>query len=244
MIYQNFEAFARELAPGRPIIGLDLGKKTIGVAISDVERKIATPHYTIRRKDQKKDFGRIWQLATERDVCGVVLGMPFNMDGSDGPRTQATRAFARSLEMYMPRPVTFWDERLSTVFAERAMIDADTSRSKREMVIDKVAAAVILQGALDRIGFLYGAVERAEDRGEASADPAPRPRGEAPRTTPVDIPAAMARAGRARDGRALPGAKDTPPAKEPPAEGSGAPNRGADAVRRRRLMTRRLDRDE
>ncbi len=238
MIYQNFEAFARELVPGRPIIGLDLGTKTIGVAISDVELKIATPYYTIRRKDQKKDLGRIWQIATERNVCGVVLGMPINMDGSDGPRTQATRAFARTLEMYMPRPLTFWDERLSTVAAERALIEADTSRKKRELVIDKVAAAVILQGALDRIAFLGGGVAATDAPAAAPGEteaPAVEPAPEPP------APAAAEQAGRARPGRALPRAK---------AEGTadsadtGAPKRDADAVRRRRMMTRRLGSDD
>ena len=245
MIYQNFEAFARELAPGRPIIGLDLGTRTIGVAISDVERKIATPYYTIRRKDQKKDFGRIWQLSTERNVCGVVIGMPLNMDGSDGPRSQATRAFARQLEMYMPRPLTFWDERLSTVYAERALIEGDTSRKKRELVIDKVAAAIILQGALDRIAFISSAEEAldAEEAAPLAEGPediptalakAARARGE---EVPEDAPSAMDKAGRAREGRALPRAADESDRHRPP-------KRDADAVRRRRMMTRRLDKDE
>jgi len=251
VIYQNFEEFARELAPGRPIIGLDLGTRTIGVAMSDVDRTIATPHYTIRRKDQKKDMGRIWQIAAERDVCGVVIGMPTNMDGSHGPRSQSTRAFARSLEMYMPRPVTFWDERLSTVAAERALIEADTSRAKRELVIDKVAAAVILQGALDRIAFLYGGRPRQD--AQESATPAPA----TPDTPdPTEGPPAMERAGRARAGRALPQGRRQPgpgdetgddagdrPAASDKAE-TGAPKRDADKVRRRRMMTRRLDRDE
>ena len=85
----DFEAFVRALPEGRPLLGIDLGTKNIGLAVSDVDRRIATPHYTVRRKDQKKDLGRIWQVATERNVCGIVLGMPMNMDGSDGPRTQA-----------------------------------------------------------------------------------------------------------------------------------------------------------
>jgi len=251
VIYRNFEEFVRELAPGRPIIGLDLGTKTIGIAISDVGLRIATPYYTIRRKDQKKDFGRIWQLATERDVCGVVIGMPTNMDGSDGPRSQSTRAFARSLEMYMPRPVTFWDERLSTVAAERALIEAGTSRAKRELVIDKVAAAVILQGALDRIAFLYGgrdgdrdvsaAPEAARDTASDAASGAPESSGPEKAASP-----AMDQAGRARGGRALPRARaEADPADARKDENTAeAPKRDADAVRRRRMMTRRLDRDE
>lgn len=242
MIFQNFEAFARELPEGRPLMGLDLGTRTIGVAVSDVERKIATPHYTIRRKDQKKDMGRLWQLATERNVCGVVIGMPLNMDGSDGPRSQATRAFARQLEMYMPRPLTFWDERLSTVSAERALIEGDTSRKKRELVIDKVAAAIILQGALDRLTFLFGAAPPPE--GEAVPAPSEDVASAMERASrllgdevPEAAPSAMERAGRAREGRALPRASDHSADQDPP-------KRNADAVRRRRMMTRRLDRDE
>lgn len=234
MIYQDFEAFARDLPPGRPLIGLDLGRKTIGVAVSDVEKKIATPHFTIRRKDQKKDMGRIWQIATDRNICGIVLGMPLNMDGSDGPRSQATRAFARELEMYMPRPLIMWDERLSTVFAERALIEADTSRAKRELLIDKVAAAVILQGALDRYNFLQDAVRRAErDGGDA-------PRAAPDEPAPPEQPAAE-RAGRARPGRALPGGEARPAPEKPD---DMPPKRDADAIRRRRMMTRRIGPDD
>lgn len=239
MIYQNFEDFARALPPGRPIIGIDLGTRTIGVAMSDVERRIATPHFTIRRQDQKKDLGRLWQIAAERNVCGIVLGMPFNMDGSDGPRTQSTRAFARTLEMYMPRPLTFWDERLSTVFAERALLEADTSRAKRELVIDKVAAAIILQGALDRIDFIFGGLARRSAQNEAEA-PVRRPPPEvAPEAASEDAPAP--KAGRARDGRALPRAAAAE-GNPPPAD--AAPRRDADTVRRRRMMTRRIGPDD
>ncbi len=242
MIYHDFEAFARDLPEGRPLIGLDLGTKTIGVSVSDVERKIATPYYTLRRKDQKKDMGRLWQIATERNVCGVVIGMPLNMDGSDGPRTQATRAFARTLEMYMPKPLTFWDERLSTISAERALIEADTSRTKRELVIDKVAAGIILQGALDRIGFIFGGptLEELEEAERAMAEEAAR---EAAETLPNSIDA-----GRAAEGRNIPRAKNADGVdkaaidKQNPTD--DRPRRDPEAVRRRRTMTRWIGRDE
>lgn len=230
MIYHDFEAFLQELPPGRPLMGLDYGRKTIGVAISDVEHTIATPYYTVRRQDQKKDIGRLWQIATERKIGGVVIGMPLSMDGSDGPRAQSTRAFARALEMAMPRPLTYWDERLSTVAAERALLEADASRAKRGIVIDKVAAAIILQGALDRIGFLSG-------KSSTPAGATPTEPEEAPAPPQKDDPPAMARAGRARPGRALPTGPEAPPKET-------APKRDADALRRRRMMTRRINPDE
>lgn len=243
MIYHNFEAFARELPEGRPLIGIDLGTKTIGIAVSDVERKIATPYYTLRRKDPKKDMGRLWQIATERNICGIVLGMPLNMDGSDGPRTQSTRAFARNLEMYMPKPLTFWDERLSTVFAERALLEADTSRAKREIVIDKVAAAIILQGALDRIAFLNPPAKAANDNDETAAETetdAPLPGEDAPEAAPE--------AGRVGRGRHIPRAKNADgvdkadaDAETPPEQ---MPKRDPEAIRKRRTMTRWIGRDE
>lgn len=241
MIYHNFEAFVRELPEGRPLIGIDLGTKTIGVAVSDVERMIATPYYTLRRKDQKKDMGRLWQIATERNICGVVIGMPMNMDGSDGPRTQATRAFARNLEMYMPKPLTFWDERLSTVAAERALLEADTSRAKRELVIDKVAAAIILQGALDRIAFLNPPV-RATEPEEAAPAPAVMDEPE------DDAPTPDLTAGRAKAGRAVPRAKNAEGLDKAQADATSkpeeTPKRDAQAIRRRRTMTRWIGRDE
>lgn len=241
MIYHNFEAFVRELPEGRPLIGIDLGTKTIGIAVSDVERMIATPYYTLRRKDPKKDMGRLWQIATERNVCGIVLGMPMNMDGSDGPRTQATRAFARNLEMYMPKPLTFWDERLSTVAAERALLEADTSRAKRELVIDKVAASIILQGALDRIAFLNPPIKAVNPEDEA---PAPEVMDE-----PEDeTPAPEITAGRAKAGRAVPRAKNEKGLDKAETDATSdpdqTPTRDAEAIRRRRTMTRWIGRDE
>ena len=131
--------------------GLDLGTVTIGVAVSDVLRGVATPMETIRRKKFGLDAAALLALCDRRQITGLVLGLPLNMDGSEGPRCQATRAFARNLEKLTPLPITYWDERLSTVAATRALLEADASRKRRAEVIDHVAAAYILQGALDRI---------------------------------------------------------------------------------------------
>ena len=156
MICDTPEDFAAELPPLGAIAGLDLGTATIGVAISDSMRGIATPVETIKRKKFGLDAARLLQITTDRLVHGIVLGLPFNMDGSEGPRCQATRAFARNLEKLTPLPITFWDERLSTVAAERALLAADTSRKRRAEVIDHVAATYILQGLLDRLMPLKG----------------------------------------------------------------------------------------
>jgi len=138
------------LKPRARLIGVDLGTKTIGLALSDVERRIATPLETIRRVKFTPDAERIRALAEKHDVGGLVVGLPLNMDGTAGPRAQATRAFVRNLAPLLPLPVLFWDERLSTVAVTRTMIDADASRAKRAEHVDKMAAAYILQGALDR----------------------------------------------------------------------------------------------
>ena len=133
------------------MIGLDLGSKTIGVATSDPERRLATPVTTIIRKRFTHDAEELLALAGERDAVGFVLGLPINMDGSEGPRAQATRAFARNLAKLTTLPIALWDERLSTAAVERTLNDADVSRKKRKAVIDQHAAAYILQGALDRL---------------------------------------------------------------------------------------------
>ena len=133
------------------LIGLDLGSKTIGVAVSDRLRTIATPRLTIRRTKFKTDAGRLLDLAAEEHAAGFVLGLPVNMDGSHGPRVQATHAFARNLAKLTEIPIALWDERLSTVAVERLLIEADRSRARRAELVDKMAAAWILQGALDRI---------------------------------------------------------------------------------------------
>jgi putative Holliday junction resolvase len=133
------------------LIGLDLGTKTIGVAASDPQRKLATGVETIARKGFTADAHRVLTLAAERFAVGFVLGLPINMDGSEGPRAQSTRAFARNLGKLTELPIALWDERLSTVAVERELIAADVSRKKRAAVIDQHAAAYILQGALDRL---------------------------------------------------------------------------------------------
>ncbi|MFZ0354907.1 MAG: Holliday junction resolvase RuvX, partial [Pseudolabrys sp.] len=132
------------------LIGLDLGTKTIGVSASDPDRKLATGVETIARKTFTADAARVLALAAERSAVGFVLGLPINMDGSEGPRAQSTRAFARNLGKLTELPIALWDERLSTVAVERELIAADVSRKKRAAVIDQHAAAFILQGALDR----------------------------------------------------------------------------------------------
>jgi putative holliday junction resolvase len=139
------------LPPRGALIGLDLGSKTIGVAASDPDRRIAAPVETISRQRFNLDAQRILELAGERRAAGFVLGLPINMDGSEGPRAQATRAFARNLARVTELPIALWDERLSTAAVERALIAADASRAKRKNVIDQHAAAYILQGALDRL---------------------------------------------------------------------------------------------
>jgi len=140
------------LLPARgTLIGLDLGSKTMGVAASDPDRRLAAPVETIARKRFGLDAARVRELARERRAVGFVLGLPLNMDGTEGPRAQATRAFARNLAKLTDLPIALWDERLSTAAVERALIAADASRAKRKAVIDQHAAAYILQGALDRL---------------------------------------------------------------------------------------------
>jgi putative Holliday junction resolvase len=147
-----------EIAPLLPargtLIGLDLGTKTIGVAASDPDRRLAAGVETIARKNFSTDAARLLALAAERSAIGFVLGLPINMDGSEGPRAQSTRAFARNLARLTELPIAFWDERLSTAAVERELIAADASRKKRAAVIDQHAAAYILQGAVDRLARL------------------------------------------------------------------------------------------
>ena len=154
MICTAFEDFAAALPRIGAIAGLDLGTKTIGVAVSDGLRQVATPLTVIRRQKFTLDAAELLRIAAERSLVGIVLGLPRNMDGSEGPRAQSTRAFARNLDRLTPLPLAFWDERLSTVAAERALLEADASRRKRAEVIDQVAAGYILQGALDRLRYL------------------------------------------------------------------------------------------
>ncbi|MBR0739323.1 Holliday junction resolvase RuvX [Bradyrhizobium liaoningense] len=136
------------------LVGLDLGTKTIGVAVSDPDRRLATGVETIQRKAFKQDAARLLAIAAERKAAGFVLGLPINMDGSEGPRAQSTRAFARNLAGLTVLPIGLWDERLSTAAVERELIGMDVSRAKRAEVIDEHAAIFILQGALDRLANL------------------------------------------------------------------------------------------
>ncbi|MEM1374131.1 MAG: Holliday junction resolvase RuvX [Pseudomonadota bacterium] len=151
MITDDMATFVGALSPGNPIAGLDLGTHTIGVALSDSLWTVGTPLGTVRRRKFTLDAEELLRLIVGREARGIVLGLPRNMDGSEGPRCQATRAFARNLERLTELPMTFWDERLSTVAAERALLEADTTRKRRAQIIDQVAASYILQGALDRI---------------------------------------------------------------------------------------------
>jgi len=137
--------------PGKRLLGLDLGTKTIGLAISDGLLTVASAFHTIRRTKFGKDVAELLEITGKNDVYGLVIGLPLNMDGSEGPRVQATRAFVRNLATHTDLPVLLWDERLSTVAAERAMLEADLSRKKRAEKIDAAAAAFILQGALERL---------------------------------------------------------------------------------------------
>ena len=133
------------------LLGLDVGTKTIGMALSDVTRSVATPFDTIRRSKFTADAKTIREVVEKNQVGALVIGFPLNLDGSEGPRAQSTRAFARNLAAHVTVPVVFWDERLSTAAVERHLIEADASRKRRAEVIDRMAAAYILQGALDRL---------------------------------------------------------------------------------------------
>ncbi len=139
------------LPPAGKLLGLDLGTRTIGVAVSDGLRYTATPLETVRRTKFTADAARLLELIAENQAVGLVLGLPLNMDGSEGPRAQSTRAFARNLAQKTELPMAFWDERLSTSAVTRMLIDADTRRDRRAEVVDKLAASYILQGFLDRL---------------------------------------------------------------------------------------------
>jgi putative Holliday junction resolvase len=140
------------LAPRQRLLGLDVGEKTIGLAISDSDFKVAAPVDTIRRTKFAADAARLAQVIAERAVGGLIIGLPINMDGSEGPRCQSVRQFAANLLQRIALPIAFWDERLSTAAVTRAMLEADLSRAKRARAVDKMAAAYILQGALDALG--------------------------------------------------------------------------------------------
>ncbi|MEC7668949.1 MAG: Holliday junction resolvase RuvX [Pseudomonadota bacterium] len=154
MIFETIDEAAGALPQFTAIAGLDLGTKTIGVAVSDRMMSVATPLETVKRKKFTLDAEAVLKILKDRDIGVVVLGLPRNMDGSEGPRCQSTRAFARNFDRLWDGIITFWDERLSTVATERALLEADTSRKRRSEVIDHVAASYILQGALDRMAHI------------------------------------------------------------------------------------------
>ena len=145
------EAFAKVLPAGARLLGLDVGTKTVGVALSDVTRTIASGVTTLARAKFAADAQRLLELAREHGAGGFVIGLPVSLDGSEGPRAQATRAFTRNLVKLTPLPILLWDERMTTAAAERSLLEADVSRRRRSQVIDKVAATLILQSALDRL---------------------------------------------------------------------------------------------
>lgn len=145
---------------GLRVMGLDLGTKTIGLALSDVNWTIATPLETIRRVKFTPDVEALLGLAARHDVGALLIGLPKNMDGTEGPRAQSTRSFVRNLVPKTPLPIVFWDERMSTQAVTRTLLAADASRARRAELVDKMAAAFILQGALDRLG--YGEIGEGE----------------------------------------------------------------------------------
>lgn len=148
----EIRGFKSQIASDQRLIGLDLGTKTIGVALSDTMRSVATPMVVLKKATLKEDVRGLQAITDEQGVGGIVLGLPKNMDNSEGPRAQSTRAFARNISEALGLPILLWDERLSTAAVTRTLIEADASRKKRAEVVDKMAAAYILQGALDRMG--------------------------------------------------------------------------------------------
>lgn len=147
----TIEELVSQLPDYARILGLDLGTKTIGIALSDLSRTVATPHSTIKRTKFKNDAQQLVELIEEHEIAALILGYPVNLDGSEGPRAQSTHSFARNFSQVRECPIVLWDERLSTVAAERTLLEADASRKRRGEVIDKMAASFILQGALDRM---------------------------------------------------------------------------------------------
>ena len=150
--YQSIADFAPTLPTKGRLVGLDVGEKTIGIAVSDERRQVASPQLTITRRKWSQDVEALQAMVAEQGVVGIVIGYPMNMDGSEGPRAQATRSFARNLREVFALPILLWDERLSTAAVTRMMEDeADLSRARRDELVDKLAASYLLQGALDAI---------------------------------------------------------------------------------------------
>lgn len=150
----EIEDLAGRLKPLQRLMGIDLGTKTIGLAVSDVERRLASPLLTIRRTKFTADVAQLLEQAGKHAIAAFVIGLPLNMDGSEGPRAQSTRAFVRNCAAQTALPFIYWDERLSTAAVTRSLIEQDISRAKRADVVDRMAAAYILQGALDRLNYL------------------------------------------------------------------------------------------
>ncbi|WP_149736790.1 Holliday junction resolvase RuvX [Rhizobium sp. RU20A] len=150
----TIEGLHAQLLPGQPVAGLDLGTKTIGLSLSDLGRRFATPRPVLKRVKFGADAEALLAFAAKERVGAFIIGLPVNMDGSSGPRVQATRAFVRNMEALTAIPFVYWDERLSTVAAERALLEMDVSRAKRAERIDSAAASFILQGVLDRLASL------------------------------------------------------------------------------------------
>jgi len=152
------------LRPRRRLLGLDLGERTIGLALSDMLRFVASPLKTLERGKFSNDATKILDICAEQDVAALIIGLPINMDGTEGPRCQSVRAFARNFEAVFDMEIAFWDERLSTVAVTRTMIEADLSRARQKEVVDKMAAAYILQGALDFMANLDDGNSGGDDR--------------------------------------------------------------------------------
>ncbi len=152
MLIENQEEFTRNIPRDARLLGLDVGETTIGLALSDVRRSIATPLSTIERSKFSKDMEKLKTIVETHKIAGMVIGYPINMDGSNGPRTQSTRTFVSNLGKNFSLPMLLWDERLSTMAVERMMIDADMSRKRRAELVDKLAASYMLQGYLDNAG--------------------------------------------------------------------------------------------
>lgn len=150
----SLEMLAENLAAGARLLGLDLGSKKIGLALSDVSRTVATPMKTLKRAKFGVIAGELLEIAEEHNIGAFIIGLPINLNGTEGPAAQSARAFARNLAAKTDIPIVFWDERLSTAAVERTLLEADTSRKRRAEVIDKMAAAYILQGALDRLSTI------------------------------------------------------------------------------------------
>ena len=154
MIFNNLDDFSRIIAHNLPLIGIDYGQKKIGISISDLRQCIASSQGVYIRKKFSELNQSIGHIVKSEKICGIILGLPLNMDGSEGRRCQSTREFAKNLFQSLETPIVFWDERLSTIAAERTLLAADLSRKKRSQVVDKVASTIILQGALDRLGYI------------------------------------------------------------------------------------------